>query len=216
MLEMKYLMYLWSFFDLAGTAAFAVSGVLVGIPRRMDVFGCLVLALSTAIGGGIIRDVLVGNFPPMSLRTWQYVTLTMVITFIIFIVYRFRRLSSRSSRQKFKKLYLAADTVGLASFTVTGTSIGYSAYPEYPIFAVLLGLITAVGGGMIRDVLAQRIPSVLTEEIYALPAIIGGAAYYILMETGFWYMAALASFATVVIIRWLGIHYHINLPKMHR
>ena len=212
---MMYSAYLWTFFDLAGTAAFAISGVLVGIPRRMDVFGCLVLAMSTAIGGGIIRDVLVGNFPPMSLRTWHYVALTIAVTFIIFVIYRYHRLS-RSSRQKFRKLYLAADTLGLASFTVTGTSIGYAAYPEYPIFAVLLGLITAVGGGIIRDVLAQRIPSVLTEEIYALPSIIGGIAYYLLMEWEMWYLASLGAFIVVTLIRWAGIHYHINLPKMHR
>lgn len=209
------MIYLWNFFDLAGTVAFAISGVLVGIPRRMDIFGCLVLALSTAIGGGIIRDVLVGNFPPMSLRTWHYVVLTIAVTFIVFLIYRFHRLS-RSSRQKFRKMYLAADTLGLASFTVTGTSIGYAAYPEYPIFSVLLGMITAVGGGMIRDVLAQRIPSVLTEEIYALPSLLGGIVYYTLTEMDLWLISAPASFLIVCLVRWLGIRYHLNLPKMHR
>lgn len=79
------MIFLWTFFEIAGTIAFAISGALVGISRRMDIFGILVLALSTAIGGGIIRDVLVGNIPPNSFKTSLYIVLTTVITFIIFL-----------------------------------------------------------------------------------------------------------------------------------
>ena len=82
---------LWLIFDLVGTIAFAVSGTLVGIGRRMDIFGMLVLALATAIGGGIMRDLIVGNIPPNSLRTGVYVTIVIAVTFIIFLVYRLRR-----------------------------------------------------------------------------------------------------------------------------
>ena len=113
---------LWLIFDLVGTIAFAVSGTLVGIGRRMDIFGMLVLALATAIGGGIMRDLIVGNIPPNSLRTGVYVTIVIAVTFIIFLVYRLRRnhyIGTRWVRQ----MYLAADTLGLASFTVTGAGI---------------------------------------------------------------------------------------------
>lgn len=209
------MIFLWTFFEIAGTIAFAISGALVGISRRMDIFGILVLALSTAIGGGIIRDVLVGNIPPNSFRTSLYIGLTAIITLIMFIVYRNQKLRYLS-RRKFRKMYLLADTLGLASFTVTGTTIGFNAYPEYPLFAITLGLITAVGGGIIRDVLAQRIPSVLQEEIYALPSIIGGAVFYFIAQADYWYLASPIAFFVVFLLRMIGIYYHLSLPKVHR
>lgn len=211
------MIFLWTFFEIAGTIAFAISGALVGISRRMDMFGILVLALSTAIGGGIIRDILVGNIPPNSFKTSVYIVLTAIITLIIFIIYRNQRLRY-NSRRKFRKIYLLADTLGLASFTVTGTTIGFNAYPEYPLFAITLGLITAVGGGIIRDVLAQRIPSVLQEEIYALPSIIGGAIFYFVasLSSDYWYLASPIAFFAVFILRTVGIYYHLSLPKVHR
>lgn len=211
------MLFLWTFFEVAGTIAFAISGVLVGISRRMDIFGILVLALSTAIGGGIIRDVLVGNIPPNTFRTSVYIVLTIIITVIMFFIYRNQKLRYMS-RKKFRNLYLITDNLGLASFTVTGTTIGFNAYPEYPIFAVTLGLITAVGGGIIRDVLAQRIPSVLKEEIYALPSIIGGVVYYIIasISSEYWYLASPIAFVVVFVLRMIGIRYRLNLPKVHR
>ena len=209
------MIFLWTFFEIAGTIAFAISGALVGISRRMDIFGILVLALSTAIGGGIIRDVLVGNIPPNSFKTSLYIVLTTVITFIIFFIYR-NQILRYMSRRKLRKMYLLADTLGLASFTVTGTTIGFNAYPEYPLFAITLGLITAVGGGIIRDVLAQRIPSVLQEEIYALPSIIGGIVFYLIAIIGddYWYLASPISFFVVSFLRMIGIYYHLSLPKV--
>lgn len=208
------MIFLWTFFEIAGTIAFAISGALVGISRRMDIFGILVLALNTAIGGGIIRDVLVGNIPPNSFKTSLYIVLTTVITFIIFFIYR-NQILRYMSRRKLRKMYLLADTLGLASFTVTGTTIGFNAYPEYPLFAITLGLITAVGGGIIRDVLAQRIPSVLQEEIYALPSIIGGIVFYLIAIIGddYWYLASPISFFVVFFLRMIGIYYRLSLPK---
>lgn len=204
---------LWLIFDLVGTIAFAVSGTLVGIGRRMDIFGMLVLALATAIGGGIVRDLIVGNIPPNSLRTGVYVTIVIAVTFIIFLVYRLRRnhyIGTRWVRQ----MYLAADTLGLASFTVTGAGIGMYNYPDMPVLSVILGLLTAVGGGVIRDVLAQRVPSVLREEVYALPAIIGGIVYCMFYYAGQWQMASYSSFLIVVIIRTLAIRYNWSLPRI--
>ena len=98
------MIFLWTFFEIAGTIAFAISGALVGISRRMDIFGILVLALSTAIGGGIIRDVLVWNIPPNSFKTSLYIVLTTVITFIIFFIYR-NQILRYMSRRKLRKMY---------------------------------------------------------------------------------------------------------------
>lgn len=204
---------LWFTFDIIGTIAFAISGTLVGIGRRMDIFGMLVLALATAIGGGIMRDLIVGNIPPNSLRTFTYGFIVMAVTFGVFFIYRVRRAHYIGTRWV-RRMYLGADTLGLASFTVTGAGIGVYNYPEMPVLAVILGLLTAVGGGVIRDVLAQRVPSVLREEVYALPAIIGGIVYYAFYHAGQWQMASYSAFIIVVVIRTLALRYNWSLPRI--
>ena len=204
---------IWYIFDMIGTIAFAVSGALVGVARKMDIFGMAVLALATAIGGGIVRDVLLGYFPPNSLRNVVYVTVVLAVTVIVFLIYN-SRYRKHAMGPRSRASYLLADALGLASFTVTGASAGFKLYPELPIFIVLLGTITAVGGGIIRDMLAQRIPSVLKEDVYALPSIIGGIVYY-LMVTSSWESAAVyGAFTVVLIIRLLAIKYNWSLPKV--
>ena len=204
---------IWYMFDMIGTIAFAVSGALVGVARKMDIFGMGVLALATAIGGGIVRDVLLGYFPPNSLRNVVYVTVVLAVTVIVFLIYN-SRYRKHAMGPRSRASYLLADALGLASFTVTGASAGFKLYPELPIFIVLLGTITAVGGGIIRDMLAQRIPSVLKEDVYALPSIIGGIVYY-LMVTSSWESAAVyGAFTVVLIIRLLAIKYNWSLPKV--
>lgn len=204
---------IWYIFDMIGTIAFAVSGALVGVSRKMDIFGMAVLALATAIGGGIVRDVLLGYFPPNSLRNVVYVTVVLVVTVIVFLIYN-SRYRKHAMGPRSRASYLLADALGLASFTVTGASAGFKLYPELPIFIVLLGTITAVGGGIIRDMLAQRIPSVLKEDVYALPSIIGGIVYY-LMVTSSWESAAVyGAFTVVLVIRLLAIKYNWSLPKV--
>ena len=204
---------IWYMFDMIGSIAFAVSGALVGVARKMDIFGMAVLALATAIGGGIVRDVLLGYFPPNSLRNVVYVTVVLAVTVIVFLIYN-SRYRKHAMGPRSRASYLLADALGLASFTVTGASAGFKLYPELPIFIVLLGTITAVGGGIIRDMLAQRIPSVLKEDVYALPSIIGGIVYY-LMVTSSWESAAVyGAFTVVLIIRLLAIKYNWSLPKV--
>lgn len=204
---------IWYIFDMIGTIAFAISGALVGVARRMDIFGMAVLALATAIGGGIVRDVLLGYFPPNSLRNIVYVTMVISVTIIVFIIYN-SRYRKHAMGPRSRASYLLADAVGLASFTVTGASAGFKLYPELPIFIVLLGTITAVGGGIIRDMLAQRIPSVLKEDVYALPSVIGGIVYYLMVISNWVGEAVYGSFTVVLVIRLLAIKYNWSLPKV--
>ena len=204
---------IWYMFDMIGTIAFAVSGALVGVARKMDIFGMAVLALATAIGGGIVRDVLLGYFPPNSLRNIVYVTVVLVVTVIVFLIYN-SRYRKHAMGPRSRASYLLADALGLASFTVTGASAGFKLYPELPIFIVLLGTITAVGGGIIRDMLAQRIPSVLKEDVYALPSIIGGIVYYLMVTSSWDSMAVYGAFTVVLVIRLLAIKYNWSLPKV--
>ena len=204
---------IWYMFDMIGTIAFAVSGALVGVARKMDIFGMAVLALATAIGGGIVRDVLLGYFPPNSLRNVVYVTVVLAVTVIVFLIYN-SRYRKHAMGPRSRASYLLADALGLASFTVTGASAGFKLYPELPIFIVLLGTITAVGGGIIRDMLAQRIPSVLKEDVYALPSIIGGIVYYLMVTSSWASMAVYGAFIVVLVIRLLAIKYNWSLPKV--
>ena len=204
---------IWYMFDMIGTIAFAVSGALVGVARKMDIFGMAVLALATAIGGGIVRDVLLGYFPPNSLRNVLYVTVVLAVTVIVFLIYN-SRYRKHAMGPRSRASYLLADALGLASFTVTGASAGFKLYPELPIFIVLLGTITAVGGGIIRDMLAQRIPSVLKEDVYALPSIIGGIVYYLMVTSSWDSMAVYGAFTVVLVIRLLAIKYNWSLPKV--
>ena len=204
---------IWYMFDMIGTIAFAVSGALVGVARKMDIFGMAVLALATASGGGIVRDVLLGYFPPNSLRNVVYVTVVLAVTVIVFLIYN-SRYRKHAMGPRSRASYLLADALGLASFTVTGASAGFKLYPELPIFIVLLGTITAVGGGIIRDMLAQRIPSVLKEDVYALPSIIGGIVYYLMVASSWESAAVYGAFTVVLIIRLLAIKYNWSLPKV--
>ena len=204
---------IWYMFDMIGTIAFAVSGALVGVARKMDIFGMAVLALATAIGGGIVRDVLLGYFPPNSLRNVVYVTVVLAVTVIVFLIYN-SRYRKHAMGPRSRASYLLADALGLASFTVTGASAGFKLYPELPIFIVLLGTITAVGGGIIRDMLAQRIPSVLKEDVYALPSIIGGIVYYLMVTSSWASMAVYGACIVVLVIRLLAIKYNWSLPKV--
>ena len=167
----------WLIFEMAGTIAFAFSGAAVGLYKRMDIFGITVLSVMTAVGGGMIRDVL-----------W-------VITI----------------------LYHLSDTIGLAAFTVTGALTAFYRYPGYNIvLPVMLGLITAVGGGIIRDMMARRMPVVLYMDVYAIASIAGGLLLCALREPLGTPLASWISFAFVLLLRFFAIHYHWQLYHPHR
>lgn len=150
--------------DLLGVAVFAASGALAAVHARLDVFGVIVLATVTALGGGIVRDVLLG-VPPATLRQWPYLAVPAVVALVVF---RWHPAVARLRRG-----VQLADAFGLALFVVTGTSVALAAGAP-AITATLVGVLTGVGGGVLRDVLLNEIPTVLRREIYALAAV-GGA-----------------------------------------
>lgn len=152
--------------DLLGVAVFAASGALAAVHARLDVFGVTVLAGVTALGGGVVRDVLLGITPPSTLRQWPYLVVPALVALVVF---RWHPAVTRLRRG-----VQLADALGLALFVTTGTTVALAA--DAPaITAALVGVITGVGGGVLRDVLLREIPMILRREIYALAAI-GGAA----------------------------------------
>lgn len=163
----------WVVFDIMGTIAFAVSGAMVAIDKRMDVFGVIVLALLTAVGGGMVRDVLAGITPPVALCDITDFMLAIVTALIVSWGYTMWPMSHRSL-QRFLLVYNICDTIGLASFTITGMLTGLGReYGNPYVLPVLLGVITAVGGGILRDLMARRMPVVLYKDIYATASLVG-------------------------------------------
>lgn len=153
-------------FDLAGTFVFALSGGMAGVKHRLDLFGVLVLAFAAGNSGGIARDVMIGALPPAALSDWRYIAVSILAGLITFYWYRIiNRLSSP---------VLVFDAAGLALFAVAGAGKAL-AFHAGPVAATLLGMLTGVGGGMMRDVLVSEIPTVLRTELYAVAALIGAA-----------------------------------------
>jgi uncharacterized membrane protein YeiH len=150
--------------DLVGTFAFALSGGLAGAKKRLDLFGVLVLSFAASTAGGITRDILIGAIPPAAIRDWRYVAVSLLAGLVTFywypIVHRLRN------------HVLVFDGAGLALFAVTGTqkALGYGLNP---VMAMLLGVLTGIGGGMLRDLLLAQVPTVLRAELYAVAALAG-------------------------------------------
>jgi uncharacterized membrane protein YeiH len=164
----------WAVFEILGTVAFAFSGAAVGLARGMDVFGIALLSVVTAVGGGILRDVLAGIFPPFALRGPDGIIFALMTAAAVCIGFRHFHIPRRG-RKLVLFAYRVSDTAGLAAFTVTGAMAAIDSYPGYRyVLPVLLGLITAVGGGILRDVLAQKVPVVLYEDVYAMASVLGG------------------------------------------
>jgi len=159
--------------DLIGTFVFALSGAIVGVKRRLDVFGVLVLSFAAASAGGIMRDLLIDSVPPAAIRDWRYMATSVLAGLLIFIWFpRSQRLS------RVRNLVLLFDAAGLGLFAVTGTqkALGYGLNP---VMASLLGMLTGIGGGMIRDVLVAEIPNVLRADLYAVAALAGAVVVVI-------------------------------------
>ena len=200
--------------ELAGTMAFAASGAMTGMKKNMDIFGICILALTTAVGGGVIRDLILGNTPPNTFRNPVYATVAIITALVLFLPW-VRRFLMRDQRL-YDLSMLILDTAGLGIFTVVGMRIAYATTPSPTLFLlVFVGVITGVGGGVIRDMMAGDTPYIFVKHIYAC-ASLAGALVCAALWNGAGEVAAMAVGMTVVIvIRLLSAHYRWNLPKAH-
>jgi|SRR5579872_3006706 len=156
--------------DLVGTFVFAISGAASGVKHRIDIFGVLVLSFVAATAGGIVRDVLIGAIPPAAIRDWRYITLSVVAGLVTFFWYPLIA--------KMKSPVQIFDALGLGLFAISGTGKAI-AFHLAPGAAVLMGVLTAIGGGIARDVLVSEVPVVFTAELYAVAALAGAAVVVI-------------------------------------
>lgn len=201
--------------EFLGTVAFSVSGAMLAVKKRLDIFGVLFLGVVTALGGGTIRDLLLGINPPKVFYNTEYVLLALFSALTVFLVVRLTHGQGLWSGHAMDNLLTFSDALGLGIFAVVGTQAGISAgYGDNPFLCVFLGMVTGVGGGVLRDMMCADIPFVLRKHIYAVAAILGGSIYYLLtrMEVSSPISSALGMGATVL-IRILAWHYRWNLPK---
>lgn len=194
--------------DILGTVAFAISGVLVAMEKKLDLFGVLIIAFVTAVGGGTLRDFLIGNTPVGWMTTPVYlITITAtVIAAIIFV----------NQLRYFRKSLFLFDTIGLGLYTMVGVEKGINAGLS-PVICIILGTITASFGGVIRDILCNEIPVIFRKEVYATICILGGIIYFAIIQfpvaTTFAYIAAILS---IILMRLLAVKFKISLPSIYR
>jgi uncharacterized membrane protein YeiH len=194
--------------DLAGTFVFAISGAMVGVRRRLDLFGVLTLSFVAASAGGITRDLLIGSVPPAAISDWRYFMVAMSAGVTIFFWY------SRMTR--LRAAILVFDAAGLALFAVAGAEKAL-AFGLNPMMAALMGMLTGVGGGIIRDVLVARTPAVLQSDLYAVAAL-AGATLVVAGHLLSWPVVPTAIGAAMVCfgLRLVAIRRGWNLPVARR
>ncbi|MEP6630521.1 MAG: TRIC cation channel family protein [Lapillicoccus sp.] len=195
--------------DLLGVFVFGLSGGLVAVRQRLDLFGVLVLACATALGGGVVRDVLIGAVPPAGISDWRLVSTAAAAGLVTFVY--------QPGVVRLSRLVKVLDAVGLAVFAVGGALKALATPGIPPLAAVIVGLVTAVGGGVIRDVLAGQVPEVLRRELYALPALLGAAAVVVADAHGVLTpLVVWAAAALVFGIRIVAVVLHLNAPQPFR
>lgn len=201
-------MTLFDLLDFIGTAVFAISGALAAMKQKFDSFGVLILASVTAIGGGSLRDVLIGNTPVFWMIHWEYLIVVFVSTAIAMLF--------RKRLAYFRKTMFLFDAIGLGIFTIIGFKIGLKA-DLHPIICVLLGTLSASFGGVLRDILSNEVPLIFHKEVYASLSILGAVTFYALLQTALPInINYLITSALVVVLRIFAVKYEWEFPKLYK
>jgi uncharacterized membrane protein YeiH len=190
--------------NLAGTFVFGLSGGLAGVQARLDAFGVVVLAVTVGLAGGITRDVLIG-IPPQTFRDWRYLAVAGGAGLVTFL--------AAPMLERLERPVLVFDAAGLALFCVTGASTALD-YRVGAVAAVVLGAITGIGGGMLRDILLREVPTVLRTGLYAIPALVGASIVVVASESGTHNLVVpIVAAAICFVIRLVGLHFDLNVPR---
>ena len=202
--------------EIIGTIAFASSGALTAMKRNMDIFGVNVLAIITSVGGGCMRDLIIGRTPPVMFIRPVYAVVAMITCNLLFLIFYWnKKLLTNSFMVAYEKLMLILDAIGLGIFTVVGVSAGMNTEYQNNLFLfVFLGVITGVGGGVLRDILATQKPYILVKHVYACASLLGALVCALLWSFGN-IPAMFIGTAVVLLIRLLAMKFHWNLPRLH-
>lgn len=205
------------YMEIIGAIAFAISGAMVGIRLGMDMFGVTVLGCCTAVGGGMCRDVILGNFPAF-MENPRYFWLAALTSLVVFLAIYFNKENLKSipwhKQHIIDSLLNLTDAIGLAAFSVVGVLVtrrsGYNSY----FVMIFMGVLTAAGGGLLRDTMAGVKPYIFTKHIYALASAFGATVFIIICEMGHEFAAVVISCSMVIILRLLAARFHWGLPKI--
>ncbi len=206
---------LFEIISMIGIAAAAVSGVLTAAQASLDVFGAIVLGCITAVGGGIIRDLLLGITPPAAFRDPTAVLLAIGVSLTVFVLEYFLSDKFEYGKKRYELYLNIFDSIGLAMFVVIGVNAGYDVgYPVSRFMMIFVGLVTGVGGGILRDIMIGKVPVVLKKHIYALAALLGAILYVELPLHGVPRAVAMYfAIVSILLVRFLATHYKWNMPK---
>lgn len=201
--------------DMIGCVAFALSGAMTGLKYRLDVFGIMVLAVTTALGGGLVRDLIIGRIPPMMFQNPTYALVAIITALLIFLIARFLRPHYQRLESHIESLANVFDAIGLGAFTVVGMQAGINyGYGDNGFLLVFLALLTGIGGGLMRDLFVQRMPGVLHKHVYAVAVIAGALVYLVLFRLGVSDLIITpVTIVLVFVIRMLATHFLWNLPR---
>ncbi|NRA11647.1 MAG: trimeric intracellular cation channel family protein [Crocinitomicaceae bacterium] len=190
--------------DILGTFAFAISGVMAAVERKFDLFGTIILAFVTAVGGGTLRDILIGQTPVgwmvSDIHVWVMLSALPLSYFFL------------KQLQRMRKAFLLFDTIGIGLFTILGLEVALD-HGLYPVIAIMMGVVSAVFGGVMRDVLSNQVPLIFRKEIYAFACFAGALVYIELDYLSIWSeLKLILSILTVIAIRLLSIRYKWSIP----
>lgn len=196
----------WTIFEVVGTIAFAASGAVAAIRKEFDLFGVMILAVITAVGGGLLRDLLIGNIPPLALRDPTYILISLVTAIAVCVYYR--------HLHHFQHLLQVCDALGLGAFTATSATMAVDKGWDTLLMVVTLGTITSIGGGILRDVLTREIPLIFQKEVYALAAVAGAASLYCLHLRIAGSLLLYVSFLITAGIRLVCLYHNLHVPTV--
>lgn len=192
--------------DILGTLAFAISGALVASDQKLDLFGVIIIAFVTAVGGGMLRDVLINAHPINWIGDLNYLYVIFIAVFLTFLF--------KSKILPLSKTLFLFDTVGISVFTLLGLQKGLN-FDLHPLIALIMGMISAVFGGVLRDVLTNKIPLIFEKEIYASACLVGGITYLLLKKTPITdNLNFIVSASVIITIRLIAVKFNLELPKV--
>lgn len=187
--------------------AFAVTGAFKAIEHKADIVGIIILGAITGVAGGTIRDVVFGQFPPHSISNPSYVSIAAATGIVIFLLY--------PKMKKHWNLFLTFDAVGLGVFTALGSTLAYEIFGMNLLAMSISGLVTAVGGGVLRDVFVNETPMVFVKELYASASFLGVLVFFIMLMSGIQTeIATVSSIVCTTTLRLIALKYNWNLPKV--
>ena len=204
-------------FEIIGTVAFAITGVITAIEKKLDIFGAVVLGTVTAVGGGMVRDILLGYLPPAAFRHPVYTVTAIATSLAVFIIAYFFGKRIKLHFNVYSQIINVFDAIGLAVFTVAGiNSAAACGFGENSFLSIFVGMMTGVGGGVMRDMMAGGVPTILRKKVYELAAGIGALIYQLLVEhnacpQG---LAILAGAGSIIVIRLSATVFKWNLPTL--